>query len=84
MLVSVISAELNIVPNFNSSDRHKCNMSTIEITTNDSQILIHKMARMMLEIHISKTQEMLLTTTTERQGRVIDKDSGERYSSPLS
>ncbi len=37
----------------------------IEITTNDNQILIHKMARMMLEIHIiSKTQEMLLTTST--------------------
>lgn len=64
MLVSVISAELSIVPNFNSSHQHKYNMSMIEITTNDNQILIHKMARMMLEIHISKTQEMLLTTST--------------------
>ena len=64
MLVSVISAELSIVPNFNSSHQHKYNMSMIEITTNDHQILIHKMARMMLEIHISKTQEMLLTTST--------------------
>ena len=63
MLVSVISAELSIVPNFNSSHEHKYNMSMIEITTNDNQILIHKMARMMLEIHISKTQEMLLTTS---------------------
>ena len=64
MLISVISAELSSVPNFNSSHRHKYNMSMIEITTNDNQILIHKMARMMLEIHISKTQEMLLTTST--------------------
>ena len=56
MLVSVVSAELSIVPNFNSSHQHKYNMSMIEITTNDNQILIHKMARMMLEIHISKTQ----------------------------
>ena len=64
MLVSVISAELSIVPNFNSSHQHKYNMSMIEITTNDNQILIHKMARMMLEIHISKTEEMLLTTST--------------------
>ena len=64
MLVSVISAELSIVPNFNSSHQHKYNMSMIEITTNDNQILIHKMARMMLEIHISKIQEMLLTTST--------------------
>ena len=51
MLVSVISAELSSVPNFNSSHQHKYNMSMIEITTNDNQILIHKMARMMLEIH---------------------------------
>ena len=36
----------------------------IEITTSDNQILIHKMARVILEIHISKTQEMLLTTST--------------------
>ena len=36
----------------------------IEITTNDNQILIHKIARVMLEIDISKTQEMLLTTST--------------------
>ena len=64
MLVSVISAELSIVPNFNSSHQHKYNMSMIEITTNDNQILIHKMARMMLEIHISKTQRILLTTST--------------------
>ena len=64
MLVSVISAELSIVPNFNSSHQHKYNMSMIEITTNDNQILIHKMAGMMLEIHISKTQGMLLTTST--------------------
>ena len=64
MLVSVVSAELSIVPNFNSSHQNKYNMSMIEITTNDNQILIHKMARMMLEIHISKTQEMLLTTST--------------------
>ena len=65
MLVSVISAELSIVPKFNSGHQHKYNMSMIEITTNDNQILIHKMARMMLEIHIiSKTQEMLLTTST--------------------
>ena len=39
-------------------------MSMIEITTNDNQIRIHEMARMMLEIHISKTQEMLLATST--------------------
>ena len=52
MLVSVISAELSIVPNFNSSHQHNYNMSMIEITTNDNQILIRKMARMMLEIHI--------------------------------
>ena len=64
MLVGVISAELSIVPIFNSSHQHKYNMSMIEITTNDNQILIHKMARMMLEIHISKTQEMLLATAT--------------------
>ena len=64
MLVSVISAELSIVPNFNSSHQHKYNMSMIEITTNDNQILIHKMARMMLEIRVSKTREMLLTTST--------------------
>ena len=64
MLVSVISAELSIVPIFNRSHQHTYNMSMIEITTNDNQILIHKMARMMLEIHISKTQEMLLTTST--------------------
>ena len=64
MLISVISAELSSVPNFNSSHRHKYNMSMIEITTNDNQIRIHKMARMMLEIHISKTQEMLLATST--------------------
>ena len=64
MLVSVISAELSIVPIFNSSHQHTYNMSMIEITTNDNQILIHKMARMMLEIHISKTQEMLLATST--------------------
>ena len=64
MLVSVVSAELSIVPNFNSSHQHKYNMSMIEITTNDNQILIHKMARMMLEIHISRTQGMLLTTST--------------------
>ena len=51
MLVSVISAELSIVPKFNSGHQHKYNMSMIEITTNDNQILIHKMARMMLEIH---------------------------------
>ena len=64
MLISVVSAELSIVPNFNSSHQNKYNMSMIEITTNDNQILIHKMTRMMLEIHISKTQEMLLTTST--------------------
>ena len=52
MLVSVISAELSIVPNFNISHHYKHNMSMIEITTNDNQILIHKMARMVLEIHI--------------------------------
>ena len=64
MLVSVISAELSIVPKFNSGHQHKYNLSMIEITTNDNQILIHKMARVMLEIDISKTQEMLLTTST--------------------
>jgi hypothetical protein len=52
MLISVISAELYIVPNFILAIKHKYNISMIEITTNDNQILIHKMARMMLEIRL--------------------------------
>jgi len=34
----------------------------IEITTNDNQLLIHKMARMTLEIR-TKLNQMLLTTS---------------------